>query len=118
MGTVQVSIAIGDLERENWVELDAAVDTGASITAVPASMLRRLGVEPILEQRFRFAQGEVRPMEVGQAWLRLEGREIITQVLFNEEGTFPLLGALALEGAYLGIDPVSQRLVPVQGLLL
>ena len=57
-------------------------------------------------------------MEVGQAWLGVEGQEIITQVLFKEEGTTPLLGALAPEGVYLGIDPGSQRLVPVERLLL
>ncbi len=56
-------------------------------------------------------------MDVGQTWLRVQGEEITTQVLFNEEGTTPLLGALALEGAFLGIDPVNQMLVPVDGLI-
>ena len=118
MGTFQVSIAIGDPERRNWVELNALVDTGASITAVPSSVLRRLGVAPQMERRFRFGQGEVRTMDVGWTWLRLEGEEIFTQVLFNEEGTTPLLGALALENAYLGIDPIAQTLVPVDGLMM
>ena len=57
-------------------------------------------------------------MDVGQTWVRFEGREVITMVLFNDEGTPPLLGALALEGAFLGVDPVGQRLVPVQGLMM
>jgi predicted aspartyl protease len=70
-----------------------------------------------MEQRFECGQGEVRTMEVGQTWMRVEEREIITQVLFNDEGTLPLLGALALEGVFMGIDPVSQKLIPVQGLM-
>ena len=41
----------------------------------------------------------------------------MTHVLFNEEGTTPLLGAFALEGAFLGIDPVAQTLVPIDGLI-
>ena len=93
------------------------VDTGASITSVPASVLRGLGVEPMMRQRFRFGQGEVRTMDVGEIGLRVDGKEITTQVLFNEEGSTPLLGALALEGAFLGIDPVAQTLVRIDGLI-
>ena len=101
-----------------WTTLDALVDTGASIISVPASILRELGVEPLTTQSFRFAQGEVRRMNVGQTWLRVEGREVVTLVLFNEEGTPPLLGALALEGVFMGVDPIAKRLVPVEGLMM
>ena len=55
-------------------------------------------------------------MDVGY-WVRFEGQEIITQVLFNDEGTPPLLGAMALEGAYMGVDPIAQR-IPVPGLIM
>lgn len=54
-------------------------------------------------------------MEIGQIWIRIEGREVITQVMFNDEGTEPLLGAVALEGAFLGVDPVNQTLLPIRG---
>ena len=56
-------------------------------------------------------------MEVGQTWIRVEDKEVVTLVLFNDEGTQPLLGALALEGVFLGVDPLAKRLVPVEGLL-
>ena len=117
MGTFTVQIGIGDQDRRRWTTLDALVDTGASITSVPASVLREFGVEPMTRQRFRFGQGETRVMEVGQTWVRVEGKETITSVLFNEEGTPPLLGALALEGLFMGVDPVGQRLIPVDGWL-
>jgi clan AA aspartic protease len=117
MGTFSIQIAVGNQNRERWTALDALVDTGASISAVPASVLRDLGVEPITQQRFRFGQGETRVMDVGQTWVRVEGMERITLVLFNEENTPPLLGALALEGVFMGVDPVAQRLVPVEGLI-
>ncbi len=29
-----------------------------------------------------------------------------------------MLGALALEGALMGVDPIAQRLIPVEGLLM
>ncbi len=118
MGTFSIPIGVGDQERERWTTLDALVDTGASITSVPASVLRELGVEPLTCQSFQFGQGEVRLMDVGQTWVRIEGREVVTLVLFNEEGTLPLLGALALEGVFMGVDPVAKRLVPVEGLMV
>ena len=118
MGTFNVEIQISAQDGDRWEEMVALVDTGASITSAPASVLRGLGVKPAITQLFQFAQGETRVMEVGYAGVRFEGREIITQVLFNDEGTPPLLGALALEGAYMGVDPVAQRLIPVPGLMM
>ena len=118
MGTFTVEIEIGDAIRERWTKLDALVDTGATFTSAPASVLRDLGVEPLRTERFRFAQGEVRELYVGFAWMRLAGKDILTQVIFNEEDTTPLLGAVALENALMGVDPVEQRLIPVDGLVM
>ena len=118
MGTFTIQIEIADPNRERWATMDALVDTGASITSAPASILQDLGVEPAAQQIFQFAQGETRQMDIGYARLRFEGKEIITPVLFNDEGTPPLLGAMALEGAFMGVDPVSKRLMPVNGLMM
>ena len=114
MGTFYLAIEQG----ANWTTLDALVDTSASAISVPASVLRDLGVRPVSTERFRFAQGEVRELPVGYTWIRFAGKELMTQVIFNAEGTSPLLGALALEGAYMAVDPVGQRLIPVEGLLM
>ncbi len=118
MGTFSVEIEISAQDNGRWQGMAALVDTGASITSAPASVLRELGVRPTTKQLFQFAQGETRVMDVGYAMLRFEGREIITQVLFNDEGTSPLLGAMALESAYMGVDPIAQRLIPVPGLMM
>ena len=118
MGTFTVQMDIGDPQRDRWTSLEALVDTGASISSAPASVLQDLGVTPLLRQSFRFGQGEVRHMDVGQTWIRVEDREVITLVLFNEEDTQPLLGALALEGVFMGLDPVGKRLLHVEGLMM
>ena len=60
---------------------------GASITSISGSVLRELGVELVDSQRFRFAQGEVRTMPIGYTWVRFAGKEVLTQVLFNEESS-------------------------------
>ena len=118
MGTFRVRIDIGDPQGERWTSLDALVDTGASVVSSPASVLRDLNIAPIMRQTFRSAHGEIREMQLGRTWVRFEGREVMTLVVFNDEGSSPLLGALALEEAFLGVDPVGQRLVPVEGLLM
>ena len=118
MGTFYMSIELGNEQGTNWHTLDALVDTGASTTSVPASVLRQLGVRPVSTERFRFAQGEVQELPVGYTWVRFAGKELMTQVIFNAEGTSPLLGAMALEAAYMAVDPVGQRLIPVEGLLM
>ena len=113
-----MQIDIGDPQRDRWTPMDALVDTGASISSAPASVLYDLGVTPLIRQDFRFGQGEVRSMGVGQTWIRVEDKDVITLVLFNEENTQPLLGALALEGVFVGVDPVGKRLLPVEGLMM
>ncbi len=118
MGPFYIPIDLGDEQGANWRTLDALVDTGASTTSIPASVLQELGVRPVATERFRFAQGEVRELPVGYTWIRFAGKELVTQVIFNSEGTSPLLGALALEGAYMAVDPVGKRLIPVDGLLM
>ena len=118
MASFYIDIELGDEEGANWRALDALVDTGASTTSVPGSVLRDLGVRPVATKRFRFAQGDVRELPIGYTWIRFAGKELVTQVIFNAEGTPALLGALALETAYMGVDPVAQRLIPVEGLLM
>ena len=54
----------------------------------------------------------MRLMDIGYTWVRFEGQEILTQVLFNEEGAPPLLGAIALENAFMGVDLIAKRLIP------
>ena len=111
-------ISIGDPQGENWIELDAIVSKGASVSALPGSMLRELGVQPSFRQSFQFANGERRSMELGRIRIEVNGQEAPDLAVFNDEDTMPLLGALALETLFLGVDPVRQRLVPVDGLLM
>ena len=117
MGTFSVEIGIGSRDGDEWVTLDALVDTGAFVTSAPASLLRGLGVEPIRTQEFTFPDGRTREMEIGQARVRVGDREVTTLVLFNDEGSTPLLGTLTLEGVFMGVDPVHKRLVPIRAVM-
>ena len=52
MGTSSIEIEIGDPAREQRVTMNALVDTGATMASAPASLFRRLGVEPVTRELF------------------------------------------------------------------
>jgi carbon-monoxide dehydrogenase small subunit len=118
MGTFRVEIEIGDPQAERFESVQALVDTGATYTLLPRSTLQRLGVKPQRKVQFRLADESVIEREVGRTWLRVDGREEMTIVVFGGEDALPTLGAYALEGLLLAADPVGKRLVPVEGLLM
>lgn len=118
MGVFNVEVSIGNLGRDEWVDLSATVDTGAFLFSLPGSLLHSVGVIPSFTETVRLADGTTRDMDVGQAWLRMDGRQVITLVAFNEDYTTPLLGSLALETLRLAVDPVGQRLFPMDSIPL
>lgn len=115
MGVFSVTLQIGDPRGERFEPVEAVVDTGASYTQLPASTLRRLGVEPHTRRTFIMADGRREQSDVGQTWVRLNGTMQMTVVVFVEEGTQPLIGAITLEEFGLGIDPMGQKLIEVPG---
>ena len=117
MGTFNVQIQVGNLAGNSYVDIEALVDTGASDTLLPQDILRRLGVIPVDRFTYSLADETIVEYEVGEARIRIEGRERTTQVVFGPEGVSPLLGATTLQLFHLGVDPLQERLVPVQGLL-
>ena len=118
LGVFSVGISIGDIERQQWVDLSATVDTGAFLISGPGSLLRNISVEPSFTENVRMADGRTRTLDVGHIWLKLNGREVTTYVAFNDDYTTPLLGSLSLETLRMSIDPVAQRLVPLDSIPL
>ena len=117
MGTFSVSLQVGNPFTQQEETVEAIVDTGASDSVIPASLLRRLGIQPVRTARFRTASGERVEYEVGWALFSAEGERCLANVMFGPEEN-PLMGATTLEQLYLAVDPVDQRLVPQEALLL
>ena len=118
MGTFHITLAVGDPQGESYVPPEALVDTGATYTMLPASMLQNLGVVPHDRAEFELADGNVAEMDIGRTWVRIDGRSEIVPIIFGEEGTTALLGAVTLEIFRLGVDLVRQELIPVRGLVM
>lgn len=115
MGEVIVTIEVGDAREERFESLEVLVDTDATYTQVPGSLLRRLGIPVRWEADVRLADGNIVTDQIGQAAIRLADKTFFTPVTFGREGEPNLLGVVALETALLAVDPVEQRLVPTIG---
>ena len=117
MGTFTVSLGVADLQGQQFIELEALVDTGATYTSIPEDVLERLGVEVRETRPFELADDRVVEYPMGYATMRVDDREVIALVVFGPPGTAPLFGATTLATARLGVDPINQRLIPVTALL-
>ena len=117
MGTFNWPFRISGMDGGPSREIEATVDTGAAYTTLPRRLLRELGVEPTGRRRFLLADGRRVDMDVGQAWVAINGERVVTIVAFADDDAPPLLGAYTLEGLALAVDPVEQRLVPTHLIL-
>jgi len=98
--------------------IDALVDTGFTFTTMPAPLLRELGVQPFARARVKLANGQIELSDLGALTAEIEGlaaRPIICA--FGEPSSPPIIGAHTLEGFLLDVDPINQRLVPVDAWL-
>ncbi len=111
-----LTVLSADGDQEETVE--ALVDTGATYTSLPASLLARLGVAPQRHLEFELANGEVIVQEIGESRLRVEGVEATRVVVFGTDDAPSLLGADTLEGVTMAVDPVGKRLLPTRDLLM
>ena len=114
VGKLVVTIGVGDQQGRQFEDLEVTVDTGSTFTAVPRALLQRLGVPVRRSARSRLADGSSVPVDIGWTVVRLEDQFFATQVTFAEENEPSLLGVVTLEDALLAVDPVGQRLVPVE----
>ena len=94
------------------------VDTGATDTIIPADELDRLGVKREEKQNYELADGTVAAYDVGFAFVRINGKKVVANVVFGAEGSEPLLGVTVLESAGLIVDPVNRILRKLEAIPL
>ncbi len=114
MGTFRVRLQVGTLDKGPAETVDALVDTGATFSMMPASLLKRIGVEPDAALPFPIATGEGVDYSTGEVSLAAHGRRHTCPVIFGPDNHY-ILGATSMELMLLTADPVHQRLVPTEG---
>jgi predicted aspartyl protease len=89
------------------------VDTGSMLLGLPRALADRLELVPELNRRVILADGTMTRLPVADVRLTLDGASVTTPSYIVPTGT-PLLGAVALQSLFLGVDPVYERLVPIE----
>ena len=95
-------------------DVEFLVDTGATLSVVPRLLAEKLELKAARSQSVVIAGGQRDVWPVAEARLVLNGDEVTTPCFIAPDGP-ALLGAVALESLFLAIDPVSKRLIPVDG---
>ena len=115
VGTFKADFIIrkqGDASRSQ--ALNGVVDTGASYTVVPATVLDGLGIEREKPLNFTLADGSKRELDIGWVEMELQGQKGYVYVVFGADDNMILLGALALETFALAADAKHGRLIPAE----
>lgn len=112
VGTFSADFILWNADQTASRSLNGLVDTGASYTMVPASILESLGVEREDTETFNLADGSRREYDLGFARMELDGKRRRVAVIFGPENAGVLLGALALEMFALAADAKYRRLIP------
>ena len=94
-------------------EVEAVVDTGATMLVLPQDLVDRLALHKIREAKVRYANREVRPKSIyGIVALEIQGRLGNFDVLAEVAGSQPLVGQIVLEELDLVIHPATKTLSP------
>ena len=94
------------------------VDTGATLSWVPRTVLEKIGVRPTERRAFETIEGRIIQREVANVEASIDGRSSGIAVVFAEKGEGAVLGAQALEGLGLSPDMNRRRLKPTISLAM
>ncbi len=117
MGFIHVDVdVLNPTDSDVSERVRVMVDTGATLSILPSSVLERLGIQRISRRRFQGFGGVV-TREVGAANMRYAGEVAGVTVVFGAEDDPPILGVTALEVLGFEVDPVKGRLNRVDMLI-
>lgn len=119
MGITELTVEIADpRDRTKWRQLRVIADTGAIFSVFPRDHLEELGIAPYRAETFHLADGSEIKRQVGDVFLRIDGKEHTVPIIFGEPTDTPILGVTALEILGFTVDPRTGKLEPTKMLLL
>ena len=113
MGTFSTPVRVGNPAGGDMLELEALVDTGASHSMFPASLLEGLRIPRRSQVDGILADGSEVSYWSGWALIDIEREEGVCRALFGPEGEdASVVGATTLQMLLLKVDPVREVLEP------
>ena len=115
MGMTDVRVRIANLaDHRRSAEIDLVVDSGAIYSVVPATLLRRIGVQPRKVETFDLADGSTVRRAIGDVYYEIDRSAGAAPVIFGRRGDTSLLGVVTLEALGLQLDPLRRTLRPLR----
>lgn len=119
MGKVVVPIVLSAPTASSRSErLEALVDAGATLSMMPAPVLRRLRIRPTDRIAVQLADGRIAHRSVGEAKLKLNGQTVTSRVMFGKPHDATVVGLVVLESLGLTVDPSKGEITKGEMLLL
>jgi clan AA aspartic protease len=109
MGHAWVFVELSDMARKKSRRVKALVDTGATLTVLPAKLAESLGIEVVGEEKVLTGAGEVK-VKRARAWIKLKGKEGPFSVWVSDFIDKVLLGVVVLESLGFEVDPLTGTL--------
>ncbi|RSN68215.1 aspartyl protease [Candidatus Korarchaeum cryptofilum] len=109
MDHIWVKVRIGRPDGTKYVDTDALVDTGATLTVIPRSLASELDLQVTGKTYVETAAGRIE-QDRSRAFIEIEGRSEIVPVLVSDVDKV-LIGVTMLEVLGLRVDPVTGKLV-------
>jgi clan AA aspartic protease len=95
-------------------DIDMLVDTGATLTKVPRSIAKQVGIKGRRLVDVELADGRILEREASECELEFNGQTWTVPILIGGENDRPLLGLTALETFRLKVNPVTRELEPAK----
>ena len=112
MGETRVSLRL--LGPQGDAKVEMLVDTGSTLTKIPFSVARKIGIASRYRAEVELADGRVIERDVSEAVAEFNDITNTIPVLIGPEGEEPLLGLTTLEVFRLKVNPVTQKLEPAR----
>lgn len=114
MGKVIEKVKLTSLfDPAKSIEVDAVIDTGATMLVLPQDLVEALNLRKIRDARVRYANKKTELKAVyGVVTLELKGRLGNFDVLAEAKGSEPLVGQIVLEELDLVVDASTRTLIP------
>ena len=113
MGAFSVTVSVGNPSGGDQIKVKALVDTSASDSMFPASLLAGLHLDPRSQVDYTLADGTEVRFGRGQAVINIDGRHGICPVIFGPEGDDNcLIGGTTFQILMFAVDPVYEVLTP------
>jgi len=114
MGKVTERVRLTSLfDPTRSVEVEAVIDTGATMLVLPQNIIDELNLKKMREVRVRYANNKTEIKSVyGVVTVEICGRAGEFNALAEPEGTQPLIGQIILEQLDLIVDPSTRRVIP------